>query len=44
MKLALLLALAFTLAWAAAGQTDWLAPDPSVISKFRDEATSIRAS
>jgi carboxypeptidase Q len=37
MKLAALLALAFVLAWAAAAQTDWLAPDPSVISKFQDE-------
>ena len=38
-KLAALLALAFTLAWAAAAQTDWLAPDPSVIGKFHDEET-----
>ena len=37
-KLAALCALSITLVWAAAAQTDWLAPDPSVISKFRDEA------
>ena len=37
MKLAALLALAFTLAWAAEAQTDWLAPDPSVIGKFHEE-------
>jgi carboxypeptidase Q len=31
------LALALTLAWAAAAQTDWFAPDQAVISKLRDE-------
>src|ERR1700688_2831893 len=36
-KLATLVALAFALAWAAAAQTEWLAPDPSVIGKFEDE-------
>jgi len=38
-KLAALVALAFALAWAAAAQTDWLAPDPSVIGKFEDEGS-----
>ena len=38
-KLAALLALAFALAWAAAAQTDWLAPDQAVISKFEDEGS-----
>src|ERR1700688_3238575 len=37
MKLAALVALAFALAWAAAAQTEWLAPDPSVIRQFEDE-------
>jgi len=36
-KLATLVALAFALAWAATAQTDWLAPDASVIGKFQDE-------
>jgi carboxypeptidase Q len=36
-KLAGLFALVFALAWAVAAQTDWLAPDPAVISKFHDE-------
>src|SRR5580700_7538236 len=35
-ELAAVVVLAFSLALAAA-QTDWLAPDPSVISKFQDE-------
>ena len=35
--LAAVMALAFSLAWAAAAQTDWLAPDPSVIGKLHDE-------
>jgi carboxypeptidase Q len=39
MKLAALLALAFTLAWAAVAQTDWVAPDPAVIGKFEDEGS-----
>jgi carboxypeptidase Q len=34
-----LLALAFTIAWAAGAQTDSFAPDPSVLSKFRDEGS-----
>jgi carboxypeptidase Q len=34
-----LLALVFALAWASAAQTDWLAPDPAVISKFQDEGS-----
>ena len=38
-KLAAVLALAFSLSWAVPAQTDWLAPDPSVIGKFRDEET-----
>jgi carboxypeptidase Q len=38
-KLAALLALAFALAWAAAAQTDWLAPNSSVISKFEEEGS-----
>ena len=38
-KLAALMTLAFALAWAAAAQTDWLAPDPSVISRFQDEGS-----
>ncbi len=38
-KFAALVALAFALAWAAAAQTDWLAPDPAVISKFQEEET-----
>jgi carboxypeptidase Q len=36
-KLAALLALSFTLAWAGAAQTDWLAPDASVIGRFQEE-------
>ncbi len=36
-RLAAVVALSFALAWAAAAQTDWLAPDASVISKFQDE-------
>ena len=39
MKLVALLALAVTLAWAATAQTDWLAPDASVISRFQDESS-----
>ncbi|HEV7968733.1 MAG TPA: M20/M25/M40 family metallo-hydrolase [Candidatus Acidoferrales bacterium] len=39
LQLAALLTLAFTLAWTAAAQTDWLAPDASVISKFQDEGS-----
>jgi carboxypeptidase Q len=39
MRLATLAVLAFTLAWAASAQTDWLAPDPSVIGKFQDEGS-----
>src|SRR6202049_604385 len=38
-KFAAVVALAFALAWAAAAQTDWLAPDPSVISRFQDEGS-----
>jgi hypothetical protein len=38
-KLAAALALVFALAWAAIAQTDWLAPDPTVISRFQDEGT-----
>ena len=38
-ELAAVVALAFSLAWAAAAQTDWPAPDPSVISKFEDEGS-----
>jgi hypothetical protein len=36
-KLAALLALAFSLAWAAVAQTEWPAPDSSAIGKFREE-------
>src|SRR6202166_144421 len=36
-KLAAVVALAFALSWAAAAQTDWRAPDPSILSKFRDD-------
>ncbi len=36
-QLAPLAALAFALAWAAAAQSGWLAPDPAVIAKFQDE-------
>src|ERR1700722_16336093 len=36
-KPAAVVALAFALAWAAAAQTDWRAPDLSILSKFRDE-------
>ena len=39
LNLATVAALAFALAWGAAAQTDWLAPDPSVISKFEEEGT-----
>jgi len=38
-KLAPFLALAFALAWAAAAQTDWLAPDASIINKFENEGS-----
>jgi len=38
-KLAALLALAFALTWAAAAQTDWLAPEASIISKFEFEGS-----
>jgi carboxypeptidase Q len=37
--LAAVVCLALALAWAAAAQTDWLAPDPSIISKFEFEGT-----
>src|SRR6202167_3627279 len=30
-------ALALALAWAVTAQTEWLAPDPSVINRFQDE-------
>jgi carboxypeptidase Q len=39
MRLATLVVVAFTLAWAASAQTDWLSPDPSVIGKFQDEGS-----
>jgi len=38
-KLAALAAFGFVLAWAAAAQTDWRAPDPAVISKFQEEGS-----
>jgi carboxypeptidase Q len=38
-KLATFFVLAVTLARAAAAQTEWLAPDPSVISRFEDEGS-----
>jgi len=36
-KLPALVALALTFTLAAAAQTDWLTPDPSVIARFQDE-------
>ena len=39
LELAAVVALAFSLAWAAAAQTDWLAPDPAVIGKFQGESS-----
>src|ERR1700688_2130097 len=36
-RLAVVVALAVALNWAAAAQTNWLAPDRSVIVKFQDE-------
>jgi carboxypeptidase Q len=39
MKLAAGAAMAFTLAWAAGAQTEWLAPEPAVIGKFQGEAS-----
>ena len=39
MKLAALFALTFALAWTAGAQTGWLAPEPTVISKFQEEAS-----
>ncbi len=38
-RLAAVAAVAFSLAWAAAAQTDWLAPDPAVIGKFQGESS-----
>ena len=38
-KIAIVLALGFALAAAAAAQDAWIAPDTSTISKFQDEAT-----
>jgi len=38
-KLAALLALAFALVWAAAAQTDWLAPDAATIGNFQNESS-----
>src|ERR1700693_6634365 len=38
-KFTAILALVLALTMAAAAQTDWLAPDPSVISKFQDEGS-----
>src|ERR1700688_3910655 len=38
-KFAAIFALALALALTAAAQTDWLAPDTSVISKFQDESS-----
>src|SRR5579863_8887154 len=37
MTFAALATLMFSLAWSAAAQSEWLAPDPSVISKLREE-------
>ena len=39
MKFAAGAALAFTLAWAAGAQKEWLAPEPAVIGKFQGEAS-----
>src|ERR1700719_2695081 len=39
LRLAAAVAFVFALAWAAAAQTDWLAPDPAVISKFQIEGS-----
>jgi carboxypeptidase Q len=38
-KLAALLALAFALAWAAAAQTQWAAPDAAEFNRFQNEAS-----
>src|SRR5216683_6065657 len=38
-KLAAVATLALALAWAASAQTDWLAPDTSIIGKFEDEGS-----
>src|SRR4029077_9344484 len=35
-KFASVLALALAIAWSAKAQTDWLAPEPSIIRKFQD--------
>ncbi len=37
LKSTAVVALAFALGWAAAAQTDWLAPDPTIIGKFQEE-------
>ena len=38
-RLAAAVALAFAFVWAAAAQTEWLAPDPAVINKFQVEGS-----
>jgi|HubBroStandDraft_6_1064221.scaffolds.fasta_scaffold48950_2 carboxypeptidase Q len=38
-KLAAVLVVAVALAWTAPAQTDWHAPDPSIIGKFQDEGS-----
>jgi carboxypeptidase Q len=38
-KLAAVVVLALALAWTAPAQTDWHAPDPSIISRFQDEGS-----
>jgi hypothetical protein len=38
-KCLIVLALAFALAWAASAQTEWPAPDSSVIGKFQEEGS-----
>src|SRR5450631_1000883 len=38
-KLVVLLALGFAMAWPTPAQTDWPAPDPSIISRFQDESS-----
>src|SRR5579863_5302883 len=38
-RIASIVALSFALAWGAVAQTDWLAPDASVISKLETEGS-----
>src|SRR5579863_4987147 len=38
-KLTALIALALSLAWAAAAQTEWASPEPATISRFREDVS-----